>query len=105
MSANITPQKITEQLATLEHPEINNTLMELGMLHDIKYDAAQKEVSLVLALPMLDIAESVRNYLINSIYLAIEPLGISPKIYLARMTDSEREHFFSLSQKNWKAGF
>ncbi len=105
MSENLNQEKIIEILAKLEHPEINNTLMELGMLHDIAYDATKKEVSLVLALPMLNIAESVRNYLVNIIYLAIEPLGITPKIYLARMTDAERERFFTLSQQNWKEGF
>ncbi len=105
MDQKLTQESIVEILSKLEHPEINNTLVELGMLHDIKWDADKNEVSLILALPMMNIAESVRNYLINIIYLALEPLGVTPKLYLAQMTEAEREHFFSLSQKNWKEGF
>jgi len=105
MTENLSREKVTEILSKLEHPEINSTLVNLGMLHDITYDKNAKEASMVLALPMLNIPEAVRNHLVYIIYLALEPLGITPKIYLAQMTDEEREKFFVMSKQNWREEF
>lgn len=102
MTENLDKEKVTEILSKLEHPEIHNTLVDLGMLQDITYDEDAKEATMTLVVPMLSIPESVRNHLVNTIYTALEPRGITPKVYLAEMTEAEREKFFTLSKQNWR---
>ena len=52
-------QEIVQAIEQVQHPEIKNTLVELGMVQDIKVDGEQ--VSLRLVLPFLGIPAAVRD--------------------------------------------
>ncbi len=87
--------KIKMLLGKVKHPEINNSLVELGMIGDIQEEA--KKVIVELKLPMLGVP--IREQLINLIKDGLRDFEVEVKVSL--MSDEERENFFKLSHKNW----
>ncbi|NOX17427.1 MAG: DUF59 domain-containing protein [Chlorobi bacterium] len=95
-------KEIIELIKSVEHPEIANTLEDLGMLGDIKFDEETKQTSITLVLPMMNIPIDIRNMILNSIADKIRDRTSKLNVSLAEMTEEQRTNFFSLSQKNWK---
>lgn len=94
--------EVEKLINLVEHPEIKNTLVDLGMVRDIKLLEEENTVSLTLVLPMMNIPQEVLNYLANSLHMAVQSLGYELKVSLAQMSEPERQHFFTMSQKNWR---
>ena len=72
------------------------------MLGEISFDDETRVVSIDILLPMLNIPVSVRDMILNSIAAAIKNKGSKLSISFAVMNEDQRQHFFSLSKKNWK---
>ncbi len=100
MAAN--KDEIVEIINNVEHPEIANTLNELGMIDEIDFDDETKVISLTLRLPMLNIPISVRDIILNSITTAIKKRGSKLSVSFSVMNEDQRQQFFVLSKKNWK---
>ena len=98
-----TPEQVLEAIHKVEHPEIAMTLVDLGMVRDIQIEEQEQKVTLTLVLPFLGIPEAVRNYMINSLYQAIKEQGYElAKVYIAQMTEEERQAFFEKEHKHWR---
>ena len=82
------------------HPEINRTLVELGMVKDITLEG--NEVTLALVLPFLGIPVSIKDYLMNSLRQAVMKLGARVEIRVAEMNQEERLAFLAMEQESWK---
>ena len=94
---------ILEAVNSVEHPAIAASLVDLGMVRDIEFQAEDQGVTLTLALPVLNIPENVRDYMVNSLYLAIQDAGGELKgVNLALMTDEGRQMFLQMEQENWR---
>ena len=100
MSTN--KDEIIEIIKNVKHPEIMSTLNELGMIGNIEFDSDTKVVSLSLILPMLNIPAMVKDMILNNIKWAIGVKASKLDISFAVMKEEQRQHFFSLSKKNWK---
>ena len=97
-----TLKKIIESLEKVEHPSISATLLDLGMLRDMKLTSEGK-VSFTMVLPFPNIPENVRNYLISSMAAAAQAAGGEMgKVDLAVMDDEERQKFLLIEQQNWR---
>ena len=95
-------KKIIESLEKVEHPSISATLLDLGMLRDVKVTPEGK-VSFTIVLPFPNIPENVRNYLINSLTNAAQTAGGElEKADLAIMSEEERQNFLLIEQQNWR---
>jgi len=95
-----TKEDVMEALSKTMHPEINFSLIKLGMVKDI--EIKNSEVSVTLVLPFYEIP--IKDYLIELIKKSIETLDKNLKIEIktAIMTDEEREKFMNLSREGWK---
>lgn len=94
--------RIIESLEKVEHPSISATLLDLGMLRDVKVTSEGK-VSFTMVLPFPNIPENVRNYILNSLVNAAQTAGGElEKTDLAIMGDEERRNFLSIEQQNWR---
>ncbi len=101
MTTNASESEILQVLAQVRHPEIDNTLVNLGMLKDIA--VSSNKVSLTLALPLMGIPIQIKDYLVRSIHDAISNLDASLQIELrlAEMSQDERAKFLKMSQEGW----
>ena len=93
-------EKLNQAVAQVRHPEINNTLMELGMIQDLSVNDEGK-VHFTLLVPMIGVP--IRDMLINMVAEAIASVDPDADIEVAvkEMDDQQKAHFFDLSRKNW----
>jgi metal-sulfur cluster biosynthetic enzyme len=93
-------EAITQAIQRVEHPEINCSLVDLGMVQDIQ--ASEEGVSLKLVLPFLGIPTVIRDYMVDSLQQAVAGFGVELEIQVTEMTPAERQQFLTLEQQNWK---
>ena len=101
MVKSISEQEIRQVLAGVGHPEITNTLAELGMLQGVAVDSSK--VTITLALPFMGIPIQVKDYIIDSLRQALATLDTSLKVEidLVEMTPEERTRFVKMAQEGW----
>jgi metal-sulfur cluster biosynthetic enzyme len=103
MIEKVTENSINEAIQQVEHPAIASSLVDLGMIRDVIYTSEDNTVSLTLVLPVLNIPQNVRDYMVNSLYQALKSLDVElTEVNLAQMTEEERQVFLALEQQNWR---
>ena len=102
MNSDITKEDILKAIHAVEHPEINATLFELGMLKDVDISPDNQQISLTLALPMLGIPQIVKEMLINSLNQAAQGVGVKLNYEVAEMNLVERQSFMEKAQRLWR---
>jgi metal-sulfur cluster biosynthetic enzyme len=100
MTENISEEDVHRVIGQVMHPEINRTLVELGMVKDIALENGR--ITLTLMLPILGIPVSVKDYLVNSLRQAIAKLGAKVEIRVVEMNQEERLAFLAMEQESWK---
>ncbi len=100
MTKNISEEDVHQAIKQVMHPEINRTLVELGMVKDIT--VKRSEVTLTLVLPLLSIPVSIKDYLVNSLRQAVMKLGAKIEVRVAEMNQEERLAFLAMEQESWK---
>ncbi len=87
--------QIKNLLKQVNHPEINNSLVELGMIEEIQQDG--KKVTIELKLPMANVP--IKEMLVDLIKNKLKDFEV--KINFSVMDEAERQKFFELAHKNW----
>jgi len=93
--------EIRQAITKVRHPEIDRTLVDLGMLKDMIVEG--KKVTLTLALPLMGIPTEVKDYLMSSVRRALANLdvGLEVTVTLAEMNPEERTKFLAMAQEGW----
>jgi metal-sulfur cluster biosynthetic enzyme len=93
-------QDLHQVLSKVAHPEINYSLVELGMIKDVVCN--ERKVSLTLKLPFLDVP--IKGLLIQSIKENLAGLDktIEVKINIEQMSQKERDKFTKMAKEGWK---
>jgi len=97
MTTNISKEEIHQAVAKVRHPEIDRTLVELGMIKDIALE--EDKVILRMALPFLRIP--IRDYLVHSVEEVVTKLGVEIEVKLTEMNKEERDAFMAMAQEGW----
>ncbi len=84
-----TPEQIIEALRPVEDPELHRSIVELGMVRDVRNDSGAVSLTVVLTVPGCPL----RNEIQNRVTTAVKPLdGVREvSIDFAVMNDAERE--------------
>ena len=84
-----TPEQIIEALRPVEAPELHRSIVELGMVRDVRNDSGAVSLTVVLTVPGCPL----RNEIQNRVTTAVKPLdGVRDvSIDFAVMNDAERE--------------
>ena len=91
-------EKVKEIIGKVMHPEIDASLMELGMIKDIKLEGNKVSLTMVFPFPGVPI----RDMLIESVRKSLEEHGLQVEINETVMTQEELQNFFKMEQKKWK---
>jgi len=97
MVNNISKEAIHQAVAKVRHPEIDRSLVELGMIKDIA--VGDDKVSLTMAVPFLGIP--IKDYLVHSVQEAVTNLGVEIEVKLTEMNKEERDAFMAMAQEGW----
>jgi len=96
MTKNISEEDVHQAVGQVVHPEINSTLVELGMVKDVALNG--NEVTLTLVLPFRGIPDVIAN----SLREEVAKLGANVEISIAEMNQEEKQAFFVMEQEGWK---
>jgi len=91
-------EEVKEIIGQVMHPEIDASLMELGMIKDIKLEGNKVSLTMVFPFPGVPI----RDMLIESVKKPLEELGLQVEINEAVMNQEELQNFFKMEQEKWK---
>ena len=80
------------------HPEIDASLMELGMIKDIKLEGNKVSLTMVFPFPGVPI----RDMLMESVKKPLEEQGLQVEINETVMNQEELQNFFKMEQEKWK---
>jgi len=91
---------VEKTLSKIIHPEINYSLVELGMIENVV--CKQKHVSLTLKLPFLQVP--IKDLLIESIKKALSDLdsSIQVEMNIEQMSQEQRDKFAKMAKEGWK---
>jgi ATP-binding protein involved in chromosome partitioning len=92
--------EIEKALSKIMHPEINYSLVDLGMIEDVIYK--KDEVNLTLKLPFQQVP--VKDLLIDIIKKTLSDLNssIQVEINIEQMSQEERDNFVKMAKEGWK---
>lgn len=91
-------KEVKETLKQVKHPEIDATLIELGMIKNIKLQG--NKVSLTMTFPFPGVP--IKNMLINSVKEPLEKLGLQVEINETIMNQKELQRFIQMEREKWK---
>lgn len=91
-------EEIMEALKNIMHPEINASLIDLGMIKDVVIK--ESVVTLILNLPYEGVP--IKYMLIDEIKGSLKKFDIEIKIETREMNPAERQKFMEMAQKYWK---
>jgi metal-sulfur cluster biosynthetic enzyme len=97
MTSNISKEEIHQAVAKVRHPEIDRTLVELGMIRNIALE--DDKVTLSMALPFLGVP--IKDYLVHSVEEVVTELGLEIEVKLTEMNKEERVAFMAMAQDGW----
>lgn len=97
MAKNISEKDILNLLAKVEHPAINCTLRELGIIKDIS--SKDNKVLITMALPFPNIP--IIDQLVSSIKEPIEKLGVEVEVKQTVMNQEELQAFLKMEEEGW----
>ncbi len=94
------PQNVEQALSKVMHPEINYSLVDLGMIKNVICEG--KKVDLTLKLPFLQVP--VKDLLITNIKKSLADLdnSIQVETNIEEMSQEERDNFTKMAKKGWK---
>lgn len=91
-------EKIREVLAKVKHPAIDCSLIDLGIVKDIKVE--EDKVNITMAFPFPNIP--IRYQLVRSVQEPLEKLGLDVEVKTTVMNQEELQNFLKKEGENWK---
>lgn len=91
-------EKVKKVIEKVMHPEINASLVALGMIKDVKVEG--NSVSMTMLFPFQGVP--IKSMLIESVKEPLEKLGLEVEIKEDVMTEKELNKFFKMEQEEWK---
>ena len=91
-------KEVMEMLDMVKHPEIDASLVELGMIKGAKIEDNKIKVTMAFPFPGVPI----KYMLIEMVKEALKDTGMEVEIEETVMNEEELQHFFKLEQEKWK---
>jgi len=92
--------QIDQALSEVMHPEIDYSLVDLGMIANAS--CKDDEVSLTLKLPFLGVP--VKDLLIENVRKKLSDLdnSVAVRVNIEQMSQEERDRFAKMAREGWK---
>jgi metal-sulfur cluster biosynthetic enzyme len=100
MGRNISEEDVRKVLARVNHPMIDRSLLELGVIKHIAVE--QRKVKVTLAFPFPNIP--IKDDIIQSVREPLQKLGAEIEVKLTVMNHEELQKFLAMEQDAWKGG-
>jgi len=91
-------EEIMKRLEEVMHPEIDASLVELGMIKNVSIEGNKVKITMAFPFPGVPI----KYMLMEMVKQALQDLKMEIEFEEAVMNEEELQHFFKLEQEKWK---
>jgi len=91
-------EEVKKIIGKVRHPEIDASLVELGMVENVEVKGNKVSLTMVFPFPGVPI----KYMLIESVKEPLEKLGLEVEIKERTMSEEELQNFFKMEQEKWK---
>lgn len=98
MSEKVSELKIHKVISEIKHSAIDRTLVDLGIIRDVEIH--RNNVTVKLAFPFANIP--IKEYLIMSVAVPLERMGLKVEVKTTIMNDEESRRFLDMETQFWK---
>lgn len=98
MTKMISEEEIRDVVAKVRHAAIDCSLVDLGIVKDVTIKG--DKVAVTLAFPFANIP--IKDYLVMSVKMPLEKLGVKVEVKTTVMTEEETQRFLEMEAKYWK---
>lgn len=91
-------EEVKEIVGKVMHPEIDASLVELGMVENV--EVKENKVSLTMVFPFAGVP--IKHMLMESIREPLEQQGLEVEMSERTMSQDELQKFFKMEQEKWK---
>jgi len=99
MTERVSIDDVESAITDVTHPEIDATLLELGMIDDVRTEDA--DVTIDVAIPMAGIPDAIKQLLARRLADALDPMDVELTVQFVLMDEDTRETFFAMEEDNW----
>ena len=98
MTITISEGEIRDVIEQIRHAAIDCSLVDLGIVKDVMIKG--DKVAITLAFPFASIP--IKDYLIMSVKVPLEKLGVKVEVEITVMNEEEAQRFLEMEEKYWK---
>ena len=94
----VTKENLIKELSKIMHPEVNHSLIDLGIIKNI--EIVENKAKMIFAFPFPDIP--IADVLVKSVEKPLRELGIRLSYNVRIMTEDEKNKFMIMEEEAWK---
>jgi metal-sulfur cluster biosynthetic enzyme len=98
VGTNISEEDVRNVLAWVNHPMIDCSLLELGIIKHIAVEQGKVKVTLAFPFPNIPI----KDHIIHSVREPLQKLGAEIEVKLTVMNHDALQKFLAMEQDAWK---
>jgi len=98
VGTNISEEDVRNVLAWVNHPMIDRSLLELGIINHIAVEQGKVKVTLAFPFPNIPI----KDHIIHSVREPLQKLGAEIEVRLTVMNHDALQKFLAMEQEAWK---
>lgn len=91
-------KEVIKLLENVMHPEIDASLIELGMIKNVKVEGNKARITMAFPFPGIPI----KDMLVNMVKQPLEKKDIEVEVEETVMNEEELQKFFKMEQEKWK---
>ncbi|MFQ3294079.1 MAG: ATP-binding protein involved in chromosome partitioning [Halobacteriales archaeon] len=99
MDDEVTVETVEDAIADVTHPEVDATLVDLGMIDDVEVEG--DEATIEVAIPMAGIPDAIKQLLARRLAEPVNDAGAELRVQFVVMDEETRERFFRMEEENW----
>ena len=94
----MTKEEVIEIISDVKHPAIDYSLIDLGIVKNIRVEDDKVKITFSLPFPQVPI----KDMLVNSIDQTLQSGGVNADYDFILMDEKERAEFLRMEQEAWK---
>ncbi len=91
-------EEVKKLLEKVMHPEIDASLVELGMIKKVEVEGNKARITMAFPFPGVPI----KYMLMEMVKQPLQKAGLEVEVEETVMNEEELQHFFKLEQEKWK---
>jgi ATP-binding protein involved in chromosome partitioning len=96
----MTKEEVIETISGVKHPVINFSLLDLGIVKNIRVEDDKVKITFAFPFPHIPI----KDILVNLVDQAMQSIGVDVEYDFTVMNEEERARFIRMEMEGWKGG-